>query len=56
MVIAAQLGIQTLCTKGEKETPDRWEGEGEGLTWLPTLLASVLVCGSQYDVIGDPWS
>jgi len=30
--------------------------EGEGLTWLPTILASILMCGLQYYVIEAPWT
>lgn len=42
--------------RGRRKPQIGGKEEGKGLTWLPTLLASVLIFGSQYDVMGDPWS
>lgn len=48
-------GAQAPCATGEKETWISRAQEGEGLTCLPPFLASVLIHGSQCDVIGDLW-
>lgn len=41
--------------KGKKKCQIGGKEQGECLTWLPTILASISMCGLQYNVIDDPW-